>query len=105
MAHSQSNSSKRWGVILAAGDGVRLRPLTRFICHDERPKQFCPLYGGTTLLEQARERAEQNIPANQILFSLSRAHEDFYRRLLADCPSQRVVQPRNRGTVPAILTS
>ena len=100
-----ANRSRRWGVVLAGGDGVRLRPLTRFICGDERPKQFCPLYGGVTLLEQARQRAERSIPAGRLLFSLSRIHEEFYLPTLADCPSQRVVQPSNRGTAGAILSS
>jgi mannose-1-phosphate guanylyltransferase len=95
----------RWGVVLAGGDGVRLRPLTRLICGDDRPKQFCPLYGGITLLEQARRRAQRSIRAEHILYSLNRAHEDFYVRALVDCPSQRVVQPRNRGTAAAILSS
>jgi mannose-1-phosphate guanylyltransferase len=97
--------NRRWGVILAGGDGVRLRPLTRFICGDERPKQFCPLYGGATLLDQARQRAGRSIPADRLLFSLNRAHEEFYLRTLVDCPSQRVVQPFNRGTALAILSS
>jgi mannose-1-phosphate guanylyltransferase len=97
--------NRRWGVILAGGDGTRLRPLTRFICGDERPKQYCPLYGGSTLLEQARQRAGRSIPDGQLLFSLNRAHEEFYLRTLMDCPSQRVVQPYNRGTAPAILSS
>jgi len=102
MAYNERN---RWGVILAGGDGVRLRPLTRFICGDERPKQFCPLYGGVTLLEQARRRAVRSVPPDQLLFSLNRAHEEFYLSSLKDCPSQRVVQPSNRGTAPAILSS
>jgi mannose-1-phosphate guanylyltransferase len=100
-----SDRKKRWGLILAGGDGVRLRPLTRLICGDDRPKQFCPVYGGMTLLEQARWRAQHSIRAEQILFSLNRAHEDFYLRALVDCPSQRVVQPRNRGTAAAIWSS
>ena len=102
---NSSERSRRWGIVLAGGDGIRLRPLTRLICGDERPKQFCPLYGGTTLLEQARRRAQRIIRPEQILFSLNRAHEDFYLRALVDCPSQRVVQPRNRGTAAAIVSS
>ncbi len=101
----RGDQNRRWGVILAGGDGVRLRPLTRFICGDERPKQFCPLYAGVTLLEQARRRAGRSIPADRLLFSLTRAHEEFYLRALLDCPSQRVVQPFNRGTALGILSS
>ena len=100
-----SDRRKRRGIVLAGGDGVRLRPLTRLISGDDRPKQFCPLYGGMTLLEQARRRAQLSIRPEQVLFSLTRAHEDFYVRELSDCPSQRVVQPWNRGTAAAILSS
>jgi mannose-1-phosphate guanylyltransferase len=75
------------------------------ICGDERPKQFCSLYGGVTLLEQARRRAERSICPQQILFSLTRPHEAFYRPILGDCRSQWIVQPFNRGTAPAILSS
>ena len=47
-----SDRRRRWGIILAGGDGVRLRSLTRFISGDDRPKQFCRLYGGMTLLDK-----------------------------------------------------
>lgn len=95
----------RWGVVLAGGDGVRLRKLTRWMYGDDRPKQFCPLLGDRTLLEDTWQRAERSIPAEQILFSLTRAHEDHYLRYLADRPSQRIVQPFNKGTAPAILSA
>ena len=49
----------RWCVILAGGDGKRLLPYTRGIAGDDRPKQFCRVIGGETLLEQTRRRAAQ----------------------------------------------
>jgi hypothetical protein len=32
-----------WAVVLAGGEGTRLRPLVRYLCGDERTKQFSPL--------------------------------------------------------------
>jgi mannose-1-phosphate guanylyltransferase len=48
-------------LILAGGEGLRLRPLTRLITGDERPKQFCKILGSDTLLEQTRRRAARLI--------------------------------------------
>jgi mannose-1-phosphate guanylyltransferase len=92
-------------VVLAGGEGVRLRELTQWMYGEDRPKQFCQLLGNRTLIEEARQRAERSFPKEQILFSLTRAHENHYLRYLADRPSQRIVQPLNRGTAPAILST
>ena len=43
-----------WAVLLAGGDGVRLRDLTVRIVGDHRPKQFCPIVGAESLLRQTR---------------------------------------------------
>ena len=94
---------RRWCVVLAGGDGARLRGLTRFAFGDDRPKQFCPLLGRDTLLQEARQRAERSISPDHILYSLTRIHQNYYLRDLGDRPCQRVVQPSNKGTAPAIL--
>jgi mannose-1-phosphate guanylyltransferase len=101
-----SPGNKRWGVILAGGDGTRLRPLTELIAGDDRPKQFCPIIGRKTLLEQTRVRVARVLPGEQTLFVVTRKHERFYRTQLANVPAgQLVVQPKNQGTAPAILYS
>jgi mannose-1-phosphate guanylyltransferase len=103
---NDSTSSHRWAIILAGGEGARLRSLTRAIVGDERPKQFCPILGDETLLDQTRKRVALAVPPRQTLFVLTRTHEQFYRSHLREVPPElSVVQPKNQGTAPAILYS
>jgi len=102
----RANNSHRWAVILAGGDGVRLRSLTRLISGDERPKQFCPLLGGRTLLTRTKQRVARGVSENKTLFVVLNSHEPFYSKELRNVPEHRIlVQPSNRGTLPAILWS
>lgn len=103
---NDSRSTHRWAVILAGGEGARLRSLTRAIVGDERPKQFCPILGDETLLDQTRNRVALAVPSQQTLFVLTRIHEQFYCPNLREVPPELlVVQPKNKGTAPAILYS
>src|SRR5438094_2997112 len=99
-------SSRRWGVILAGGDGTRLLPLTRRITGDDRPKQFCALTGGETLLDQTRRRVARVIPEKHTLLVMTRIHERYFTDQVTDIPAARLlIQPYNHGTAPAIAYS
>jgi mannose-1-phosphate guanylyltransferase len=94
----------RWALLLAGGEGQRLRPLTRIIAGDERPKQFCRIVGEQTLLEATERRVALIVPPPRTLLALTRSHERYYRDLLAGRPARSLIlQPDNRGTAPAIL--
>jgi mannose-1-phosphate guanylyltransferase len=104
MGSSDTDRDERWALLLAGGDGVRLRPLTRAIAGDERPKQFCRILGGHTLLEATERRVARVVPSHRTLVALTRAHECYYRPLFERRPARSlIVQPENRGTAPAIL--
>jgi mannose-1-phosphate guanylyltransferase len=101
-----SANQKRWAVILAGGEGVRLRSLTRLVSGDDTPKQFCPLLSGRTLLAQTKQRIARSISSDRTIYVLLASHERFYKNELRTvAPDCMLVQPFNRGTLPAILLS
>jgi mannose-1-phosphate guanylyltransferase len=99
-----SAGANRGAIILAGGDGVRLRDLTRFITGFETPKQFCPIIGERTLLDDTRHRVAKLLPLGRTAIVVNSLHRRFYEPLLADFPRRYLIeQPRNRETVPAIF--
>jgi mannose-1-phosphate guanylyltransferase len=103
---SSRGEQERAAVILAGGEGSRLRSLTRRIMGCDVPKQFCPVIGKQTLLEQTLRRVSLAIEARLTSVVVTRSHERFYSPIARDMPARNlVVQPQNRGTAPAILYS
>src|SRR5579862_8813584 len=95
-----------WAVVLAGGDGIRLRDLTMRIVGDDRPKQFCPIVGAESLLRQTRARLDPLFSGDRQVFVVSYAHERYYAEELADAKdSLLIAQPMNRGTAVGIIVA
>lgn len=106
LSDKSTQPDHEWAVILAGGDGTRLKSLTRKIAGDERPKQFCSVFGGATLLEETKRRAALELAQERTLFVVNQLHRRYYAPILGDIDSANLVaQPRNAGTAPAILYS
>jgi mannose-1-phosphate guanylyltransferase len=100
------SSGHMWAVLLAGGDGIRLRDLTVRIVGDDRPKQFCPILGAESLLRQARARLDPLFPGDRQVFVVTDAHERYYSKELADAQDSLVIsQPLNRGTGVGIIVA
>jgi mannose-1-phosphate guanylyltransferase len=100
---STRSGKHTWAVVLAGGDGTRLKEMTHQITGDWRPKQFCRFFEGKSLLNHTRERIAPIFDEDRTLFALARAHEPFYRDQLPEVHDRRkVAQPANRGTAVAM---
>jgi mannose-1-phosphate guanylyltransferase len=82
----------------------RLLPLTRRIAGDDRPKQFCTIVDGQTLLDQTRSRVRDLVTPERTWVVVTKSHERFYAddQLAEACRTSWLVQPHNQGTAPAI---
>jgi mannose-1-phosphate guanylyltransferase len=95
---------KTWAVVLAGGEGCRLRPLVRRLFGDDRPKQYVPLLGPSSLLRQTLDRVERLVPAERTVVVTQYDHAQYVDRELSDGAAPHVLlQPENRGTGTAIV--
>ena len=95
-----------WSVVLAGGEGTRLRALTTGPCGTPVPKQFCSLQGGRTLLEDAVARASGLVAEERICAIVAQQHRQWWTQVLKRMPPRNIiVQPRNKGTAIGVLFS
>jgi len=97
-------SNHLWGVVLAGGEGVRLKSLAQRICGDDRPKQYIPVLGDRTLLRQTLDRVALGIPSVRTAVVTLRSHAPYFAEQWAGPePPRMLVQPADRGTAAGVL--
>lgn len=101
---TQWDAGHNWALVLAAGEGSRLRALTMTASGVAIPKQFCSLGGGASLLHDAVRRAHAVAPADRTCAVVAEQHRRWWQALPLNIPPQNLIQqPRNRGTANGIL--
>lgn len=96
----------RCGVVLAAGEGSRLRSFVENLRGDALPKQYVNFIGRRSMLEHTLCRAEKMIPAERLFTVVSQSHlrHPEVARQLSSRPMACIVQqPVNRDTGPGLL--
>ena len=104
-APDSSDRGHVWAVVLAGGQGIRLRELTRHVYGDDRPKQYAVLTGSKSLLRQTLDRVSRLVPRQRIVVVTMTGHSAYVTaELKHEAPAPHVLeQPRDRGTAAAVL--
>jgi mannose-1-phosphate guanylyltransferase len=106
MGSASSAAVVRCGIVLAAGEGERLRHFIRQLRGDGLPKQYVNFIGTRSLLEHTFSRAEILVPPERLFTVISRRHLGYpeVREQLSSRPGGTVVvQPENKDTGPGLL--
>lgn len=99
-----NDGGRTWALVLAAGEGTRLRQLTTNAAGVAIPKQFCSLRGGASLLHEALRRAQAVSCRERICTIVAESHRQWWEPALAGLPRENViVQSDNRGTANGVL--
>ncbi len=97
-------SNNLWGLILAGGDGKRLREFVRLRFNSDRPKQFCAFHGTRSMLGATVDRVRRRIPPQRMLVTVSSRHKEFVEKDLCGVyEGNIIVQPENKETCAGIL--
>jgi mannose-1-phosphate guanylyltransferase len=94
------------GLVLAGGEGKRLRPFVHLLRGDLLPKQYVNFIGRRSMLEHTLARAEKLIPAQNVFTIVNDDHlafPDVRRQVAARTPDTVIIQPENKETAPGIL--
>jgi len=97
-------SKPPWVLILAAGEGTRVRSFTFDRWGHQAPKQFSSIDGRRSLLGATLRRAKRIVPPERIVVIVAAQHRRWWESELEAIPADNViVQPENRGTANGVL--
>jgi mannose-1-phosphate guanylyltransferase len=87
-------------VVMAGGSGTRFWPLSRV----SRPKQFLPIAGDKTMIEETVERILPLIPPKNILTIANKVQSRTIKKLLPGLPAKNIlVEPQGKNTAPSLI--
>src|SRR5215475_4788956 len=91
---AMKSKSNVWSIVLAAGEGDRLKPLVQSWLGYAKPKQYCTFVGTRSMLQHTLDRADQVTLPDQKLTVTARAHWELgWSRFLEQKPGKVLLQP------------
>ncbi|MCX6843861.1 MAG: NTP transferase domain-containing protein, partial [candidate division WOR-3 bacterium] len=77
VAHRKSRGDcglARWGIVLAGGEGARMRPLIVYWTGGDRPKQYCTFVGSRSMFQHTVDRARSVVSEKHVVTIIGPGH-------------------------------
>nr|MBN2278784.1 NTP transferase domain-containing protein [candidate division Zixibacteria bacterium] len=100
--NNTKHSRNTWSIILAGGEGTRMRAWIKASFGVSEPKQFCVLHGKRSMFQLTLDRARQIAPDGKIVAVTIRDFEQISKKQIEKRHVDLLIQPSNRGTSGAI---
>lgn len=92
----------RWAIVLAGGEGERLRPFIVRWLGQHRPKQYCTFTGSRSMLQHTLDRMRGLILDSHLLTVIGKEHSRFLSHH-PPLPGRILEQPENLDTGPGVF--
>jgi mannose-1-phosphate guanylyltransferase len=92
-------SNALYAVIMAGGSGTRFWPASRIA----RPKQFLPISGGLTMIEETFRRLDGLVPPERVFVVTAESQAALVAECLPELPADNILaEPCARNTAPCV---
>jgi mannose-1-phosphate guanylyltransferase len=93
-----------WSIVLAGGDGTRMKEFIRHRLGYDKPKQYCAFTGKRSMFQHTLDRAAKLSPWERVVVVAARDHQEEVWSQLEGRPAGMVLlQPKNMDTAAGIF--
>ena len=104
MADQKHGETPVWSIVLAGGEGERVKALVQRWLGRHRPKQYCAFVGRRSMFQHTVDRAAQVSTLRRTVVVAARHHEAELRDQLAGRPVEHLLlQPANCDTAAGVF--
>jgi mannose-1-phosphate guanylyltransferase len=99
-----SRDQDLWSIVLAGGEGERLKPMLQKWLGRHKPKQYCTFIGTRSMFQHTLDRSDRIVAPERRVTVIARNHQDeAWPQFLSRTKGKVILQPANRDTAAGIF--
>ncbi len=105
MREREDQFGRRWSIVLAGGDGIRMQSAVRRWLGRAVPNHYCRFLGTRSVFQHTLDRTVCVTSPARTLVVVGRGHQEAWAQIGERNPGMVLVQPRNVGTAAGLFLS